>query len=175
METRIPLEKCYVNYTYIYAASEGGSPIKSGGSIYTGQDGRFKIVLRPHSGQGEVKLSAQHEGYVAAFLDPIPVPAKGGEREVVLSLGKQGISLEVAVQDEAGRPVQGATISLTARGDVVETDDEGVARFELMNPKGGEFLLIRCGGPSPVYHRITPAEAAAARVVVQVSHPEGGS
>ncbi|MFP2907755.1 carboxypeptidase regulatory-like domain-containing protein [Pyxidicoccus sp. 3LFB2] len=95
-------------------------------------EGRFEWVLSP----GEYTLSASHEGRYALAR----VTAGPASPEVVLELGS-ALHVEGTVSDESGRPVAGATVS--------------VSTADPLKPRGGDLEALT--GPKGHY-RMGPLE-----------------
>jgi N-acetylmuramoyl-L-alanine amidase len=105
--------------------------------------------------RGEI-ARALHQG-ILHYVDsttppPTPTPDPGGTMHVAaidMSYEKKGpnvfVSTRVTIQDEAGQPVSGATVSLETTqpdevvSDIGTTGDDGIATFKLKSNQAGEY------------------------------------
>ena len=130
-------------------------------SAATDADGRYRIPAAPASRAGTtVKLRANLGGFdmgLGPAVD-VSVPVRAGETTtapdlVIAGIGKAVGDLEIALRvvDPAGRPVEGARVSLSD-GDLGRTDADGVRRIEWSSSwprKTPASLVVRATGFAP--------------------------
>lgn len=91
-------------------------PAADCGETIAGPDGRFRLFRRPHGYRG-TNLGALKAGFAPARLE-LPVPQRGeagAEPRTVAITMTRGVELSVQVEDETGRPVEGAEVAASSR------------------------------------------------------------
>jgi hypothetical protein len=105
-----------VTYSGVVANS-AGTPVSDltvglgSNSAMTGSQGQFSVSVQPGTYTLSLQGGAQFSGYAIPFIDQFSGPAVSVTSDTVQDLTIPTIELTVDVQDTAGNPVQGATVS----------------------------------------------------------------
>ncbi|WP_169796719.1 erythromycin esterase family protein [Chondromyces crocatus] len=120
---------------------------RAAGQAFTGPEGRFRVSGLP---SGRYGITVTAPGLTGAYLDVFQHRETAPTEKLAIQLGGEGMTVEGAVRDKAGRPVPGAMVSLIGfsyfDADIFFAPVDGDGRYQVKVPEGRYHLAAQAPG-----------------------------